>query len=421
MGRAGARASLRTRALFVAALAALFVIGVYAVYTLKSRPYPGANDFYSRWSGARSYWLKGLDPYGDEASLAIQIGIYGRPVVPGEDPGYFAYPFYTVLLIAPLAPLDYALAEAIWLTALEAALLAALFLLLDLYGWRPRLLLLGVTLLWALLFYPAARGVILGQPGLVVYALEALTLWALVKGRPALAGAALALSTLKPQMGFLLAPALLLWGVWERRWRFVGAFAAVFGALMLISFLMLPAWLGEWWAQVSIYPSYTAIGSPLWVLTRGYLPFLGPAGEGVIAAALLALLAWAWLRPAREFGWKVSLTLAVTHIVALRTASPHFVVFLVPLIFYFKALTDADPRRGAWVVLLAEAVLLVGPWALFLSGIGWLGESVIEHPATYLPLPFGLLTLLLISRGLWREKAPLLPAPEAPLSAEAAP
>jgi hypothetical protein len=54
-----------------------FAAMVSGVYALKSNPYPGANDFYSRWSGVKSFWIDGLDPYGDEASLAIQIGIFG--------------------------------------------------------------------------------------------------------------------------------------------------------------------------------------------------------------------------------------------------------------------------------------------------------------------------------------------------------
>ncbi|MCZ7544114.1 MAG: DUF2029 domain-containing protein [Anaerolineae bacterium] len=273
-------ASLRTKALFAVLLIVLLAVNVYATYAIFTSQFPGANDFYSRWSGARSFWLEGLDPYGDEASLAIQIGIYGRPVVEDEDPGYFAYPLYTVFLIAPLAPLPYAWAEAIWIVILEAALIGAMLLLADLFGWRPPLWLMAASLVWTLLFYPATRGLFLGQPGLAVYFFEVLALWALARGRGALAGTALALSTIKPQMGFLVVPVLLLWGLWTRRWRFVAAFAGVWGALMALSFLALPSWFGSWLDQLGQYPSYTAIGSPLWVLTHLYLPFLGPTSEG---------------------------------------------------------------------------------------------------------------------------------------------
>ena len=56
----------------------------------------------SRWEGVRSYWRDGLNPYGEAASANIQQRIYGRMAADDEDPGYFAYPFYTVFVLLPL-------------------------------------------------------------------------------------------------------------------------------------------------------------------------------------------------------------------------------------------------------------------------------------------------------------------------------
>jgi hypothetical protein len=400
----------RNRWVLVGVLVVVFMLAVWGVYTFKSAPYPGANDFYSRWSGVQSFWMDGLDPYGEEASLAIQIGIYGRPVREDEDPGYYAYPMYTTFLLAPLVPLPYAWAEAIWLTLLMACLIGALFLLLDVYNWQPGPGLLGLSVLWSLFFYPAARGILLGQPGIVVYFMEVLAIWALVKGRDGAAGTALAISTIKPQMGFLIVPFLLLWGLRDRRWRLIGWFAGVWGGLMLVSFIALPGWFGAWLGQLTRYTSYTAIGSPVWVLTRVYLPFLGQVGEIVISIALVGVMLWAWWRvilrrQMAEFSWTVSLTLVVTHLVALRTATPHFVVFVIPMVFYFWQLERQAPRRGKWVIALIELVLLIGLWVLFLLTV----EARFEHPAMYLPLPFGMLILLLLSRRMWTQHAPLTP------------
>jgi hypothetical protein len=329
----------------------------------------------------------------------------------GEDPGYYAYPMYTTFLIAPLALLDYAWAEAVWLALLMACLISATVLLFDVVQWRPSPVMLGVTIFWALFFYPAARGVLLGQPGIAVYFLEVLTLWALMKGRYGLAGTALAISTIKPQMGFLLVPFLLLWGIRERRWRFVGWFSGVWGGLMLLSFLVLPSWFSEWAGQISRYTSYTAIGSPVWVLSRVYLRFLGPVGEGVITVLLVTLMMLAWWRVLAKrqpglFGWTLMLTLVITHLVALRTATPHFVVFVIPMMFYFRQLVASDRRCGQRVVFATQLVLLVGLWALFLTTV----EAKFEHPAMYLPLPFGILIVLLTSRTMWVRENPFAPA-----------
>ncbi|MBN1201177.1 MAG: DUF2029 domain-containing protein [Anaerolineae bacterium] len=398
----------RLQVLIVAGvLVALLVGNVIATHNALTEPHPGHNDFMSRWEGVRSYWRDGLNPYGDEASLNIQTRIYGRAANDDEDPGYFAYPFYTALLLWPLVYTSYAWASAIWMVLLEVCLIAALALLLDLFGWRPKPWLLAVLLLWTLLYYFAARGLILGQPGLVVYLLQVLTLWALANRRDRLAGAALALSTIKPQMGFLLVPLLLVWGARFRRWRLVRSFAAVWSGLMLVSFVLEPGWFGDWIEQIRSYPSYTEIGAPVWVVTQYYLG-LGDVGEWIVNLALYAVLLWAWyavlIRDQGErLDWAIMLTLTITHLSAVRTATPHYVVFTIPLIFYFRAIDRRCQSGGLWIALIL-LVLFIVPWVHFLTTV----EGEFEHPTLYLPLAFGMLILLWITRRMWWAAPPLI-------------
>jgi len=391
------------------ALGLLLAIGatlVVATHDALTAPHPGHNDFMSRWEGVRAFWYEGLNPYGEQASAQIQQRIYGRPAQPGEDPGYFAYPLYTVFLLWPLVHTSYAWAAAIWMVLLEACLIGAQLLLLDLFGWRPRRWLLAALLLWTLVQYFAARGLLLGQPGIVVYFLEVLALWGLARGRDRLAGGALAISTLKPQMGYLLVPFLLLWALRDRRWHFVAWFAGVFGALMLAAFVAEPGWLGDWIAQIRRYPSYTAIGSPVWVVMAHYLG-LGTAGEWAVNLLLFGGLLGAWhavlWQGRRErLDWTIMLTLTVTHLAAVRTATPHFVVFVIPLTFYLRKLSRRA-QGGAWtgLALLALAAL---PWLHFLLTL----DGDFEHPSMYLPLPFGGLALLWLTRRWWWDAPPVI-------------
>lgn len=391
-------------------LIALLAGNVIATHNVLTGPHPGHNDFMSRWEGVRSFWRDGLNPYGDETSLNIQKRIYGRPAEEDEDPGYFAYPFYVVLMLWPLAYTSYAWASAIWMVLLEACLIGALVLLLDLFRWRPRPWLLAVLLLWSLTFYYSARGLLLGQPGLLVYFLEVLTLWALAKQRDRLAGTALALSTLKPQMGFLIVPFLLLWAWRARRRSFIGAFVFVWGGLMAASFVAQPSWFGDWMEQLRRYPSYTDFGAPVWIVMQHYLG-LGTAGEWAVNLALYTLLLWAWhgvLIQGQEerFGWVVVLTLTITHLSAVRTATPHYVVFIIPLVFYFR-LVSKQVRFGDGWIALTLVVLLVVPWAHFVLTV----EGDYEHPSVYLPLPFGMVILLWLTRRQWWTLSPLIDQP----------
>ena len=392
-------------------LLAVVVVALLAAVTILThnsftRPFPGLNDFMSRWEGARSYWQDDLNPYSDEASLNIQVRIYGRAVEAGEDPGFFAYPFYTVFMVWPVVNVSYAWASAVWMVLLEACLVASIFLLLSLFNWRPKPLVLGLLVLWSLLFYYSARGLLLGQPGHLVYLLEIIAVWALVKGHDEVVGAALALSTIKPQMGFLIVPFLLLWALRVRRWRFLIAFMGVFGGLMLASFLLQPTWLNDWITQIQRYPSYTALGSPVWIIMQNYLG-LGSAGEWAVNLVFYGLMLWAWYgvlieRRSERFLWAVVVTLAVTHLVAPRTATPHYVVFILPLIFFFREISQRFRRRGSLYVALILLALLVLPWLHFLLTV----DGEFEHPTVYLPLPFTMVILIWITRKLWWAKAP---------------
>ena len=390
------------RRLILWLLVGLLLIGnVVATHALFTSRYPGANDFASRWGGARAFWRGGVSPYSDEATRQIQLLIYGRPIQPEEeqefDPDPFAYPFYTVFLVWPLVWMPYAWAEAVWLVILEVCLFVGLLLALYVHDWRPPRWLLACTAVWAFLFYPDVRALLLGQFAVFVFAMVALTLWALKERRDILAGFFLALSTVKPQMIFLLVPFLLWWAVRERCWRFAASFLGGMALLLGASWVAEPGWMAGFFRQVTRYTSYTALGSPIWILTHLVFPALGVWGEGVLSVLAVASLIWAaWWAfrqgSARALGWAVGWCLIVTNLVALRTATTNYVVLLFPLAMVFRALQRR--RGGAWLVLLVELVLLVGLWVLFLTTV----VQKFEHPIVYLPLPFGLMAVFAAAR-----------------------
>lgn len=384
--------------------------------------FPGTNDFLSRWEPARGFWLEGVNPYSDAATANIQQIIYGGRAQPGQDEGLFVYPFYTVLMIWPLVYLPYSWAAAAIMVIMQVALILAMFSILQLVRWRPTLPFVGFALIWTLFFYPGLRGLVLGQLGLLVYLLEIVTLGALLKKQDRLAGAALALSTFKPQMGYLLIPFLLLWAIRERRWHFITSFMIVFGLLILASFLLLPSWLGDWVTQVMAYPDYTDVGSPVWVLANlaglqpgevsGRWVVSGSVGmliEPVLTLACYGVMLWAWFgvliqRKHERWLWCVVITLLVTHLVAPRTATPHFILFVLPLVFLSKHLVEQDRRIGYWKVTALWLILLVLPWVHFFATL----QANFEHPTVFLPLPLFFFVWVFLTYRLWWEKAPAM-------------
>jgi hypothetical protein len=400
-------------------LGILFVLMTVVTHDVFTAPYPGHNDFVSRYIPLRAFWLEGIDPYSDVATARIHQVIYGRAALPTEDPGLFAYPFYILFVLLPVMPLDYAWASAVFMVALEFMLLGALFALLDLFQWRPKPILLGVLLLFTLLSYFPMRGLLLGQPGVVVYGLQVGVLWALAKKRDGLAGVLLALSTIKPQMGYLFVPLIGLWGLFTARWHFVGLSAGTFGALILASFVFLPSWFSEWLAQVALYPTYTALGSPLWILAHyawldkdpitglwGVQGGFGAVLDLLFSAMAYGYLAWAWwgvlIQGKRErVLWAIALTLIMTHLVAPRTATPHYVIFFIPLIFGLREWTLRRKRQASWGAPLLLLLIALAQWAHFLLTV----DGEFEHPSVYLPTALAALAFMVITRRWWWQDA----------------
>jgi hypothetical protein len=374
----------------------LFAADVVATQAVFTSRVPGANDFFSRWDGARAFWLAGLDPYSDAVTERIQIGVYGRPARPGEDQVAFVYPFYTVFTLWPIVGVPYSWAQAIWLALLEFLIVAIVLMSTDLVRWRITPVGLAALFLFALFFYPSARAILLGQHAVVVAALVIGAMLAIRARRDALAGALLAYATIKPQMIFLIIPFVLLWSIARRRWRLVLGFGASMAILVGLSFLLLPAWLAGFLRQLNVYPSYTELDSIVWIIVQHYLG-LGDTVEAIISGALLIGLLVVWartVRPAADaardwgaFQWACGLTLIVTNIVAPRTATTHYMILYPALWLVARALVDRQPRTGRWLVAAGALVLLAGYWVLFAVT---LGPNKTESPLTYLPLPIGL-------------------------------
>ena len=384
-----------------AAYLAVFYLQAAVTRSVFTLSHPGANDFYPRWAGGCAWLLRGENPYAESTTLAIQQGIYGRPAQPGEDQAAFAYPVYVIAFTWPLClAKEFPLVQAIWMTALTHLLIAAAVLARRLSRWVPPPHLWPWVLPWAVLVYPNARAVLLGQLAVVVAALILGCLEALRLRKDVVAGVLLALSTIKPQMVFLFVPWILLWSAAQHRWKVVQAFTASLAALIVLPMLWLPTWPADFLTQLTVYTSYTELKSVLWIVISYYarLP------EAILTTAtivVLAWLAWEWYRSRTmaltSMLWTASLTLVVTHFVAPRTATTHFAPLMLPLFMGFALLARRWGSASTPGIVSLLGILLVATWWLFLGTVTGRQESAL----TYLPIPVTLAILLPWMRSSW--------------------
>jgi len=386
-------------------LAALLVIVIagesFALHTVFTSKFPGGNDFFVRWLGGRELLQHGTNPYDRAVAEQAQKAMFGRLTRPEDrDEAYFAYPLYTLYFFWPLSLLAYPWAQAIWMTLLQFMLLASTVLAIRLSGWSPPGWLFWVTVFWGIFFYNGARAIILGQFSILVGLALFLALGAIEQRRDRWAGVFLAVTTIKPQMVFLVFIFLLIWALFQRRWGLIVSFGVSLLVLIGTSMLLVPTWPLDFGRNVIAYSDYVAFGTPLENLLHYFLPASVAAPLNPILSLLFFLLllpGWwlAWRGRPGVYFWAIFTTLIVGSLITFRSATTNQVILYLPLFFFFGRL----PARGRTAgVLLVEGGLLVLMWAVFVATIEGNWEHVMMHGL----LPALLLVLYALDwRALW--------------------
>lgn len=383
--------------LLFAMLFALESIAVHKFYTARS---PGANDFYSRWAGARALLLEGRDPYSLEVTAEIQPVIGIDPALEGTGKGGFAYPLHVVFLFWPLVYLSFDWAQAVWMVTLQWVTLATVLGLVSLERYKLSPFGLTGLILAALFLYVVARSIMLGQFTLHVTLFLVLTLLALRRGHDIWAGVALSATSVKPQMVIFVVPWLILWAIGQRRWRFLAGLVAGAMALLLGSLALFPRWPISFVEDIRRYSDVAGGRNPLSVLIGLVWP-QGPdlARYGSAGILLLAMLA-AWRRggsdTGRDFTYATHWTILVSLLVPFQTGTTNQVMLLIPLLTW---LNKALRRWKDGLVAIGVGVTELALWGLFLGTI----EGNWEHPVMFLPLPLlSLMVLIGIEVQRWR-------------------
>lgn len=392
-----------SRWLVLAVLLSILVAGEsFALYTVFTSKFPGANDFFVRWLGGREYLLHGTNPFDRSVAEKAQMAMFGRLTRPEDkDQAYFAYPLYTLYFYWPLSLLPYAWAQAIWMTLLQFMLLGNTILAIRLAHWRPPGWLFWLTVFWGIFFYNGARAIILGQFSILVGLALFLALGAIECRRDGWAGIFLSLTTIKPQMVFLVVVFLLLWALARRRRRLAGSFVVSLLVLVGSSMLLVPTWPLDFVRNAIAYTDYVAFGTPLENLLHYFLPAAVAAPLTVVLSALffLTLLPGWWLAlrgRAEGFTWAVMTTLIVGSLITFRSATTNQIILYLPLFFFFRRLPAAKRPAAPALIEVGLAIFMWGIFAATLEG-NW--ENVMLHGL----LPALMLALYAIDgRALWR-------------------
>lgn len=369
---------------------------------------PGGSDFLPRWVGTRLFIFEGQNPYGDETSREIQEMMFGRVGHPDDDEILFFYPFHSIYVFAPYALVgDYDMARALWMTTLEVSVILLVAASLSLSRWRLSPLMLGILLVFAALWYHSVRPIINGNPSVLVALMIAAAMLAIRVEQDGLAGFLLAISTIKPQMVVLLIPFMLIWSISRKRWALFWGFLGSLALLVASVSLFVPDWILQNLRQVLVYPDYT-----IRAIIVEWVPGVGNQLSWAITIFLAVVLLWEW-RAALEkefywFFWTACLTLVITNLIGLRTATANYIALFPALVLVLASWDREWGILGRSLIIFSFLLLFFGLWWLFLTTLQ-MGDQPIQHPIMFLPLPVLLLVgLYWVRWWVLRPKGPLL-------------
>jgi hypothetical protein len=330
-----------------------------------------SNDFAVYWSSARTLLFDGATPYGELASLKSQNLIFGLGGRPSDPPSRLDLPFHIELLILPFALIaNFQMAQAIWMTILEIALVITAFVCFRTFRWSPNPVVGAEIIFFALFSVYGLWALMLGNAIILAGLMIAAALSMLREKQDEFAGILLALATFKFMSGGLFLLFILIWAAFQRRRRIFIPFIMTILILILISFFFVPTWFIPYVKAVFANLKFKDWLTPS-TIYKDIFPYVGDRLGWVISGFLLVTLMveW-WLARNKDFQqmvWTAGLTIAVTPFLGLPAKPQNYVLLIIPLIFCFSIIANRWTGSSNYVISGIIGFLFVVSWvaALF--------------------------------------------------------
>ena len=347
-------------------------------------------DFLVFWSGARTFLFEHIDPYSAYVPVQVQELVYGRPAGHGQQPYILDIPFHLLILFFPFALIpDPLFARAIFSLLAEIALFGLVFWSLRLADWRPHPVLSVLFFIFGVFNFYSITSLLEGSASILLGLAYGWLLFALAAEIDELAGALIALSFFKWEIGapFLFLVAMRVF--YMRRWRTLAGFGMLAFVLLVASFFWYPGWIIPFLRAVA-NNLRADFGFTTFMIFDQFWPGYGSRIAWALTTFLLIVLIYEWSRarggdPSR-FYWTACLTLAVTPLLGQRTEMENLAVLVLPLGLVLAVAHERWSKIGNSLVAFLMLFLLAGPWLLFLRGVSAFGESAERALFLFLPI-----------------------------------
>jgi hypothetical protein len=325
-------------------------------------------DFYVYWLGGKALFLDGQSPYSDEITRQAQLGILDRLAKPYENQHMYLNPPYGLIPYFPSFWLEYSWAYAFYL-ALNFVLLA--FALRFAFPSTPTWILATVFI-----FYPVARGLIMGQLSLTIGILF-LIVHGILTGKQRrsdilifIAGFLLAWLTNKPQLTWLLVGFYLLYALQSRLWAAVFGFAGGLALFGILSWIWVPFWPVEMLSTGLVQAANVRAKAWVFFAADWFLPapwsWIIGAAALIIVVSITVVIFLKWWRGESGYLLMLIWVVVLSFFLNPMTLPPEQVIFLLPLLVW---VSDRSVYMKKWFIPIWIFALMF-PWIQFFLTLG---------------------------------------------------
>jgi hypothetical protein len=342
----------------------LFVLNVYIAGL-------GGNyeksDFMVLWLSGKGI-VSGTDLY-DPQSWAALHATYAPYY---QDNEIFIFPLPTALLFVPFSFMPPRWSGAAWLAINEGLTILYFTWVIGKTHYKKKL---SKILFFALLvatFQPVLITILSGQYSLIMLIFLAAVYILFHKKMDWSGGVLTGFLLLRPNPFVFFIPGVLIFALWQKRWKYLAGFAAGIAGIFFISELIRPAWIGTWLdytigGQGKLY-TYGVIAPTL----RGILNDIGSSlsplvrnGINLIVTVLLFLLGiFVILRKNVSQGYVFSILITISLCITPYAWNYDQVLLLFPLAYLIMSQQTRSTCARRLIWLLVFMVFSVFPYLL---------------------------------------------------------
>jgi len=372
---------------------------------------PFTDYFAIPWAAGRAWLLEGESPYAPTIANIAQStiddsGLMG--VLP--ETRVLTLPLLTLVFYLPFSLIPYTISRIIWVVILAVSIGLTIYLSIRFSGWKLPSIGKFFVVVLMISWLPSAKAILTGQLSPIIIALTFLALYLLLLGQETTAGFILALTLSSfPGVGFILI-FLLVWSISQKQWSVLSSFFSGVAFLLLLSWLILPAWFMDWASIIfNLYFDWQWINTPLMnlaTLLPGIADFLSIFLHAAFILFGIFLLITALGKSGRVFIFKLCAILIIAYLVNVQNMII-YLLFVGPAAFmvfrYWSARWHLFGNILSWGILLS---LCFGSWLLVLQDIDFTGTFNVPILSIAFPL---IIMLGLFWIRWWALRLPELP------------